>query len=361
MMTNPFISQTTNPDPYLEQTQQKAKTSKIAARDLEMWDMYIDGQTLQEIGDKYGLSRERIRQRLEKFEDYGSYQARAWRKEKKNKELNNQVEDFIKEHGEKIRQHVKDGATRQEIGDTFTQHYPKYSASLWPMIAKKMQLVFDVNRSNFAHSDASVIAAVWFTVANVHDAASDHIDIEDELGNDLDDIKEHILVTVEDDESADEILATVAAGKKHIETVDKSESSITKLQYDRVREEFIEAWGHENVVNSRLWPTTSQTIMKRLGNGFWTQALEACGVESGSALREYNRTYDEADMWKAVDDFYKYCVANDVNFVAGNYDDWANMARQENPGVNYPSFATLRNRLGKWSAVKRHIVDKYVA
>lgn len=325
-----------------------------------MWNLYLEGKTLQEIGDKYGLSRERIRQRLESFEDYGSYQARAWRKEKKANELNGQVEEFINNHGDEIRSRVKNGSARQEIADTFATDYPEYSPSVWPLVAKKMQLVFDVNRSNLAHSDASVIAAIWFTVASVHEAASDHIDIEDELGDSLDDIKEHILVTVGNDEAAEEILTTVAAGKKHVETVDKSKSTITKLQYDRVREEFIEAWGHESEVNSRLWPTTSQTIMKRLGNGFWTQALESCGVESGSALREYSRTYDEADMWKAVDDFYKYCVANDVNFVAGNYDSWANAVREKNPGVSYPSFATLRNRLGKWSAVKRHIIDKYM-
>ena len=360
-MTNPFITQTTQQDPHLKEIQQKAKTNKIAARDLDMWNLYIEGKTLQEIGDTYGLSRERIRQRLEKFEDYGSYQARAWRKEKKAQELNAQVEDFITHHGEQIRNRVKNGATRQDITTTFETDYPNYQPTIWPLIAKRMQLVFDVNRSNFAHSDASVIAAVWFTVASVHDAASDHIDVEDELGNDLDDIKEHILVTVKDGDAADEVIATVAAGKKLVETVDKSESTITKLQFDKVREEFIEAWGHGDTVNNRLWPTTSQTVMKRLGDGFWTQALEKCGVESGSALREYSRTYDEQDMWDAVDEFYKYCVSSGVHFVAGNYDDWANQAREDNPGTNYPSLATLRNRLGKWSSVKRRIIDKHIS
>ena len=360
-MTNPFINHPTQPDPHLKETQKQAKTNKIAARDLEMWNLYIEGKTLQEIGDTYGLSRERIRQRLEKFEDYGSYQARAWRKEKKAQELNSHVEEFITKYGNDIRNKVQNGATRQSIAESFPKDYPDYPTTIWPLVAKRMKLVFDVDRSNFAHSDASVTAAVWFTVATIHEAASDHIDVEDELGNDLDDIKEHILVTVEDEEAADEILTTVAAGKKHIETSDKSESSITKLQFDRVREDFIDAWGRTGEANSRIWPTTSQTVMKRLGGGFWTQALEACGVESGSALREYNRTYSEQDMWDAVDAFYKYCVANDLHFVASNYDKWADHVREENPGVSYPSFATLRNRLGKWSSVKRHVIDKYVS
>ncbi len=43
---------------------------KLTPRRKEVMEMYLQGKTLQEIGDKFGISRERVRQIVDKLKNF---------------------------------------------------------------------------------------------------------------------------------------------------------------------------------------------------------------------------------------------------------------------------------------------------
>lgn len=80
--------------------------------------------------------------------------------------------------------------------------------------------------------------------------------------------------------------------------------------------------------------------------GSWLKACELAGVEAGRPRRDnYQSRWTDAEL---LDFARRYLEDPDFSGAVGNYDDWK---RQRDPGG--PSAMTIRNRLGRWSDVKR--------
>jgi len=327
--------------------------STLLARDMDMRDLYVKGFTLQAIGDRYGLSTRTHLQRLRNFEEYDPQRGREIRKHNREILFDDHVEEFLSKHAQDIYAAVEEGMTRQEIADTFEETYPNYSVKIWPAVAEKLNLVFNVKRTAHVHSNASVAAGVWYVVGKAYGTFDGTVDAESVLGDDYEDIRVHVSQAVRKGTRVGKILDTIAVGKLRVEDSNGAETPVTKLQYDAARDEFVAERGREGC--GKLWPSTSQTVMKRLGDGYWTGALHALGMSSETPVRSYKRRYDAESLWETLDAYYEYCAAEGVAFVAGNYDAWAKHDREVN-GVDRPSFETVRNRLGKWSSVKRRVI-----
>jgi DNA-binding CsgD family transcriptional regulator len=96
---------------------------------------------------------------------------------------------------------------------------------------------------------------------------------------------------------------------------------------------------------------TGQVFFVRFGS--WRKACEAAGVQCGESARDnYTREWSETDLEALVVEFL-FSSEHDGSFV--EFQRWLD----ERP--NYPSMATIRNRLGRWGSMKQKAVEEIVA
>ena len=96
---------------------------------------------------------------------------------------------------------------------------------------------------------------------------------------------------------------------------------------------------------------TGQVFFVRFGS--WRKACEAAGVQCGESARDnYTREWSETDLEALVVEFL-FSSEHDGSFV--EFQRWLD----ERP--NYPSMATIRNRLGQWGSMKQKAIEAIVA
>ena len=84
--------------------------------------------------------------------------------------------------------------------------------------------------------------------------------------------------------------------------------------------------------------------------GSWTAACAAAGVETGSALREYDSSWSDAEILLEVRRFM--WETREVGWSPENYEKW-----RQSQDAAIPSFALIRMRLGAWSQVRVMALD----
>lgn len=210
-----------------------------AQRNAQMVARYIEGETLESIGQDYGVTRERVRQIVTKVG--GQPGCRVQRLEARQAEAKAAAEEFMARYGNIAREAAAKGATRAETVARLGMLFPDLDTDLAEATLRDSDLRFNKNfQATF--SRAVLEAGLYYLVGAELGIAPDpgfaasHLDFI--LMTELVKILETSTATSEDIAT---ILGIIGAAKRHIAA--HPETTITGSRYDELREELVPALG----------------------------------------------------------------------------------------------------------------------
>ncbi|SIS11138.1 hypothetical protein SAMN05421833_12872 [Microbispora rosea] len=131
-------------------------------------------------------------------------------------------------------------------------------------------------------SDRVTEAAVWYLLGRSLDLAGDPKTAltTDELGEALE-----VSAVLEEQGMARpkiaSVLRLVATARAYCR--DTPDATITRKCYDQLRLQVLGEWGLPMGGRTIAWPPTGLTVLKRLGDGYWADALQAIGLHPAFA------------------------------------------------------------------------------
>jgi Sigma-70, region 4 len=134
------------------------------SRNTEMSALYAAGETLEQIGGRYNVTRERVRQILKQTGGTSVADARERRREIRSDLLDEAVTDFLGEFGETVRQLAERGCSRSEVEERFKVLIPSVSSTVVRDSIDSLGVLFNVDVQELNFSDTVVAEALWFTV-----------------------------------------------------------------------------------------------------------------------------------------------------------------------------------------------------
>ena len=327
--------------------------SNTERRDLQIVELYTSGQTMEELGAAFGISRQRVHQIIQRVGGPGAEAARARRREVREAEQGELVADFVAAHQGVIQELAVAGSARADVEARFHLIFPDT-----PMVIVREGIVntgaiFDVNVQEFLFSPSVIEAAVWYALAIDRQLESD----ASEALRQVDLLEARELAEALDAQGVDPTTraqVTILVANARSYAVGNPEVSITKGRYDQVRREVIDGLGLASAQGLSPWPPTSQTVMKRLGNGYWAEALTSVGLTPNSRGRERGLLrFSEEDYDKAVVDFLAEAAAVGQEATIDGYAIWID--REGRAGRRRPAPASIRLRYGSWNNAKRMV------
>jgi hypothetical protein len=146
--------------------------------------------------------------------------------------------------------------------------------------------------------------------------------------------------------SVEEIIRSIAGAQVALDS-----GAVIQMPHAIYEETRLEVWSAQGWAGGGepYWPPTRQTVMKRLGNGYWVDAMEAVGVVR-SAKKGRSRgllLYSEDDYKDSVKSYYLACLARSKSPTHLGYEDWC--SAEKLAGTQRPSGASVRNFFGGWT------------
>lgn len=313
-------------------------------RDAAMVERYSDGETLDAIGQSFGLTRERVRQIIVKVGGTNAEESRLKRVAAREAALKATREGFLVAYGTLAREMAKRGVTRTDAVLKLQALYPGVDVDLAEDALKSSTIVFDKYQAEDIFSKEVIATGIWYLLGSDLGLAPDfayaavYLDLS--LVNEL----KAVLTSAEvkDDDIAT-ILGIIGAAQKHV--ADNPEASITRKRYDALREELVVALGLVSKQGATPWPPTHQTVIKRFQG--WNDALEVMGIGTSAIGRPKGLVkFTEAEYADAARDFCSAMAGSGLKPTIDRYDAWTkteSMAQRSRP-----SGVSVRNYYGTW-------------
>lgn len=313
-------------------------------RDAAMVERYSDGETLDAIGQSFGLTRERVRQIIVKVGGTNAEESRLKRAAARDAATKAAREAFLLAYGALAREMAKRGVTRVDAVLKLQALYPGIDVDLAEDALKSSKTVFDKSHAEDIFSKEALAAGVWYLLgaelglAPAPEWAAVNLDLS--LMSELRAALESAEATPSDVAT---ILGVIGAAQKHL--IERPEASITGKRYDELRDELVVALGLVSRQGAFPWPPSRQTVMKRFGG--WNEALEAMGVGTTTQGRPKGLLkFTREDYDDALRDFCIFSAAGEANATYAAYDVWV---KQELAAArDRPSGASIRNIYGTW-------------
>ncbi|MDP8930771.1 MAG: hypothetical protein M3O70_19935 [Actinomycetota bacterium] len=148
------------------------------------------------------------------------------------------------------------------------------------------------------------------------------------------------------------ILGLVASTRAHAEEI--GGLSLSRKRYDEWRLRILQEIGLASRKGSSPWPPTSQTVMKRMGGGFWAEAMKSVGLIPGAHGRSRGLLmFVEQDYNDAVTDYLAHAANSGQASTVHGYSRWVEV--EERAGRRRPAPASLRRKYGSCTNAKRII------
>ncbi|QEH92163.1 hypothetical protein FV141_00385 [Dermacoccus abyssi] len=132
------------------------------------------------------------------------------------------------------------------------------------------------------------------------------------------------------------------------------ERSLSAAQYDSARADYLAEKRIAAKPGVAIWPPTSQTLMKRLGNGSWSTAMTSLGLTTNSGRTRGTGSFSDDDYRFAVAEFLDAAADDDNRSVTSDsfaqYTAWAKARTAA--GAKRPSGAAVRQHFGSWEVAK---------
>jgi hypothetical protein len=313
-------------------------------RDTAMVERYSDGETLDSIGQSFGITRERVRQIISKVGGTNAEQSRRNRIAAKEATLKAARESFLAQYADLARQMARRGVTRPDAILKLQALYPEIDVDLADDALKSCTIVFDKYQAEDIFSKEVIAAGIWYLLGSELGLppnfayAAVHLDLE--VVTELRAVLSSAEVSARDTAT---ILGIIGAAQEHV--MQNPGVSITRKRYDALREELVGAFGLVSRQGATPWPPTHQTVIKRFHG--WNDALEAMGIGTSSVGRSKGLLkFTEAQYADAVSDFCVEMNSKGLKPTVERYDAWAKLEIAS--GRNRPSGASVRNIYGTW-------------
>lgn len=126
-------------------------------------------------------------------------------------------------------------------------------------------------------------------------------------------------------------------------------TGISNAIYERTRRQIWDAWGYRNTRGQRhYWPPTAQTLMRRLGDGYWSKAIEKAGAKTSLGRRRIGLRFTENDYHNAVIEFRHLYVRQNLRPTFSAFCE--HVQKLKISGRRIPSGMSVRNYFGSWNA-----------
>ncbi|MEV5053668.1 sigma factor-like helix-turn-helix DNA-binding protein [Arthrobacter sp. LAR12-1-1.1] len=322
-------------------------------RDAAMVERYSDGETLDAIGQSFGITRERVRQIIVKVGGTNAEESRMSRMLAREAARKAAHDALLADFGALAREMAKRGVSRPDVVRKLQALYPAIDVDLAEDALRESDIVFDKRQIDDIFSREAVAAGVWYLLGSDLGLAPNPgwaaVNLELSLMSELRAVLEEATATPADVAT---ILGVIAAAQKHV--LENPAASITTKRYHQLRDELIKALGLVSRQGSSLWPPTGQTLMKRFGG--WNECLDAMGIGTASRGRPKGLVkFTRNDYDDAVRDYYAYATAAKTKATNSGYDSWARAERAG--GRERPSIASVRGIYGTWSDAVRSVQE----
>lgn len=322
-------------------------------RDAAMVERYSDGETLDAIGQSFGITRERVRQIIAKVGGASAEESRKKRIAAREAAAKAASEAFLAQYGDLARQMAKRGVIRRDAVLKLQALYPAIDVGVAEDALRESSIVFDKSQIDDIFSKEAVAAGVWYLLGSELRLAPDRewaaVNLDLSLMSELRAALGSAEATLDDIAT---ILGVIGASQKHLASYPTS--SITGKRYQELRDELVIALGLVSRQGAFPWPPTRQTVTKRFGG--WNEALEAMGVGTTTQGRPKGLLkFTREDYDDAVRDFCFYASAADVNATYAGYDEW--VKREIAADRGRPSGASVRNIYGTWADALRSVQE----
>lgn len=128
--------------------------------------------------------------------------------------------------------------------------------------------------------------------------------------------------------------------------------ALSVARYDAARREYLQQHGEASRAGVAVWPPTSQTLMKQLGDGSWAQAMASLGLEVAQGRARGAGRFDDAAYRATVRNFLDAVAVAGSGASASFAAFTAWLAEQKAAGQVHPSAAAVRKHFGSWEEAK---------
>lgn len=315
--------------------------------------LYGEGVSGTELSERYDLTRQRIDQILKANGAIEAVAARTVRSARRAQRFDTSVSDLVGEYGETLRTLADAGATRAEVESKFAYLTPGISDALLRAAITSSGAVFNVNREEYNFNQTVIEAGIWFMIARENELECDVLTALTSVSlKEMADVADALGDLGVSSEQVRDVLVSIAAARRRVAT-DPS-LTIAKKRYDEHRGAAIRDLGLSTGRGSRAWPPTSQTVMKRLGDGYWTDALASVGITASDRGRSRGLIlFEEADYTRAILSFFRHCQATNASQSFAAFQNWVD--NEDRLGRQQPSGAAVRLFYGSWTNAKRSV------
>lgn len=331
----------------------RVKRADDAVRDREIrtaWE--VEFLTLQEIGDRHGISRERVRQILNRMNALSPAEQRERKRESENAYLATLRTQFETS----AYQIAKVSASRDELLKELQRRFSDLTLIQVEQMLRATGLTVVKQRvSTDRFSDGHLRLAVYLCFGLQYELALANRDysafVSRGIRDDLEALaSEEVFPSVL---SVD--LALSAIGFFFSKLEEGGLDPFSHMSYEQVRKKIWAANEWDQAARAGRWPPTHQTVAKRLGGGFWSDATDALGFPpSERSGRSRGGAASDPDwVWEALESFVQHCKAKKHSPSVSNFDSW-----RKSHGAHerrMPSSATIRKVVGSWSAAINRI------
>ncbi|MDQ0076807.1 sigma factor-like helix-turn-helix DNA-binding protein [Arthrobacter oryzae] len=322
-------------------------------RDAAMVERYADGETLDAIGQSFGITRERVRQIIAKVGGTNAEESRKNRMAAREAATRAAHEAFLAEYGDLAHEMAKRGVTRPDAVLKLQALYPAIDVDLAEEALKGSPILFSKAQVDDIFSQEALAAGIWFLLGSDRSLAPDRewaaVNLDMSLMSELRAALESAEASPDDVAT---ILGVIGAARKHV--VENPSASIPGARYQALRDELVGALGLVSRQGAFPWPPTRQTVMKRFGG--WNEALEAMGIgttkqgRSKGLLKFTREDYDDT-----VRDYCFHASAAETKATYSGYDHW--VKQEIAAGRERPSGASVRNIYGTWADALRSVQE----
>lgn len=314
-------------------------------RNAEILGLWTDELlTLDEIGARVGLTRERIRQLLKQLGAPSAAETRAKRQQRALEVDGKAMAAAQAVISDDVARYSEQGLSKQATIERLVVRHPDLSEEIIERVVRRLPVAFVPGEVHNLFPQEALSAAVWYAIGVDHQVRPmDEIAVaRAALGAEVIDFLER-----QDGLPVDDIAATVA-GARDLADADSS-VTIASARYDAVRAEILEGWGLSTARGRAPWPPTKQTIIRRLGDGSWKDALEEMGLEIRRAGRPRGLLHFTAEEYiDAVVAYAESALERGGKPSYGGYEEWVRSEAAE--GVRRPSGGAVRDRFGGWAS-----------
>jgi hypothetical protein len=308
----------------------------------------LAGKTFDEIGELYGISGVRV---LQVLQQRGSADSARGRRRQDVGDLAGEAGEFLAAHRDAIEVLASSGASRAEVVERFRLFLPETDLAVIGHAITAAGVLFDVDAKAFSFTSAGITAAVWYVLAISLGLPSDPVAAIREA--DLQEAREAaetLRAAGLDDTAVALVLCRAASARVYARG--HPEAGLTRKRYDQLRSQVLQELGLQSRKGAAPWPPTGLTVMKRLGDGYWADALSNIGLTPGGKGRARGLVrFDTQGYESAAADYIRHAAATGLAATKDRYQSW--VEAEERAGRHRPSFAALRMRYGTWTAALR--------